>query len=188
MGHRPWTWLHQVHGADVVVVDQAGAGHGAEADAAVCARAGLGLAVMTADCAPIGLGSPEGVAGVVHAGWRGLLAGVVGRAVSVMRELGASEVSAALGPCVRPHGYSFAQADLAQLEERLGATVRGMDDEGGPALDLPAAVAAALGQAGAALVADSGTCTHCSSAHWSWRRGREAGRQANVVLTGARAA
>src|SRR5829696_3935526 len=49
---RPWTWLRQVHGADVVRVTGPGHGAGTTADAAVTAEPGTAIAVLTADCAP----------------------------------------------------------------------------------------------------------------------------------------
>ena len=177
----PWTWLRQVHGAGVVVVTGPGRCRGQEGDAAVTACAGTGLAVLTADCAPVALSSPEGVVGVVHAGWRGLMAGVVEAAVNAMERLGATRVFAALGPVVRSHAYPFSPADLARVVSRFGPGVEARDIEGQPALDLPAAVAAALEEAGASLVADAGTCTHCSPDHWSWRARTDRGRQAAVV-------
>jgi len=148
----------------------------------------LALAVFTADCAPVGLSSPEGVAAIVHAGWRGVTAGVVEAAVATMRSLGATEVSALLGPCIRPHAYRFSEADIAMVVGRLGRSVRSVDDQGRPSLDLPAAVRAALGHAGAKLVGDAGTCTHCSPQHWSWRAAADRGRQANLLFTGVVAA
>jgi copper oxidase (laccase) domain-containing protein len=177
----PWTWLRQVHGSAVVVVDRPGANRGQEADAAVTCCAGAGLVVLTADCAPVGLSSPEGVAGVLHAGWRGLMAGVVGATVAAMRALGATRVQAALGPCIWPHAYRFSDGDLADVVSAFGPAVRSVDAAGSPALDLPAAVAVALERSGAALVAKAGICTHCSDDHWSWRAGRDQGRQATVV-------
>src|SRR3954454_11031418 len=59
----PWTWLRQVHGADVARVDRPGDKAGWRADAAVTAEAGCALAVLTADCAPVALASAEGVIG-----------------------------------------------------------------------------------------------------------------------------
>ena len=115
-------WLRQVHGSTVVVVpaeDGPGPGHldvpprsvtavlDGEADALVSAASSTALAVLTADCASIALGSPEGVFGAVHAGWRGLVDGVVERAVKAMRDNGATEVVAALGPCIGPECYEF---------------------------------------------------------------------------------
>ena len=98
----PWTWVRQVHGSGVVVVDRPGAQRGAEGDAAVTCCLDAGLVVLTADCAPVGLSSPEGVVGVLHAGWRGLMVGVVGATVQAMRALGATRVRAGLGACTGP--------------------------------------------------------------------------------------
>ena len=149
-----WTRLHQVHGARIVVVDAPGSGTGEDADAAVTTVPGATLAVLTADCAPIALASPEGVTGAVHAGWRGLAAGVVEAAVAEMRRLGASQVDAALGPCIHAECYD---------------------------IDVPAAVRAALVRAGAELVHDEDVCTSCSSEHFSWRARRDDERQAMLV-------
>lgn len=177
----PWTWLDQVHGARVLVAQRPGDRSGEQADAVVTTLPGAALVVRTADCAPVALASPQGVVGAVHAGWRGLVAGVIEAALAAMERLGATDVSAALGPCIRPHAYTFSPADLEVLVGRYGQTVAGTDAAGRPALDLPAAVAAALVAGGASLVADSGVCTHCSREHWSWRARRDSARQATVV-------
>lgn len=178
---RPWTWLHQVHGARVIVVEGPGAGAGRAADGAVSRAGDTALAILTADCAPVALASPEGVIGAVHAGWRGLAAGVVEATVAAMRGLGATRVVAALGPCIGPECYHFGEAELQILVDRFGAGVRGRHRSGGGALDVPATVRAALDRAGAALVSDAGVCTACSPDHWSWRARGERERQAMVV-------
>ena len=178
------TWVRQVHGARALVVANPGEHAVEQADALVTAVPGAVLLVRTADCAPIGLASAEGVAAAVHAGWRGLVAGVVDEAVDLMRALGAGSVFAALGPCVHPHGYEFSPADLDAVAGRLGDGVRGVAATGRPALDMPAAVAAALSACGAQLVARSPVCTHCSDEHWSWRARRDAGRQGTAVWVG----
>lgn len=165
----------------MVVVEAPGAESGAPADAAITTTAGAALAVLTADCAPVGLGSPEGVAGVVHAGWRGLRAGVVEATVTAMRRLGATRVEAVLGPCIHPCCYSFGDDDLFAIASRLGEKVRSTDSHGSPALDVPAAVRSALRTAGAELVGDADTCTGCSPDHWSWRKRATEHRQATVV-------
>jgi YfiH family protein len=174
---RPWTCLRQVHGDRVIVVDGPGAGAGEEADAAVTAHPGAALAVFTADCAPVALASPEGVIGAVHAGWRGLTAGVVERAVEAMRALGATDVEAALGPCIHPCCYEFSAADL----ERFDPEVRGTTRDGAPALDLPAAVRLAVERSGARLVHDEDRCTACAEGWFSHRARGETERQAMVV-------
>lgn len=178
---RPWTWLHQVHGAAVVVVGEPGEGAGSEADASVGTHPRAALSVLTADCAPVALASPEGVIGVAHAGWRGLVAGVIEAAVDSMRALGATEVEAALGPCIRPGCYEFGEDDLAAVVAALGDGVRSTTASGRPALDVPAAVAAVTARAGASLVVDTGVCTACSPDHFSYRARGEVERQAAVV-------
>jgi polyphenol oxidase len=177
----PWTLLRQVHGARVVEVDRPGGGRGEAADAAVTAVPGAVLAVLTADCAPVALASPEGVLGVAHAGWRGLVAGVVEACVESMRVLGASEVEAVVGPCVHPECYSFGREDLQVVVDRYGPTVASQDAAGGPALDLAAGVSVALERAGARLVSGPAPCTSCDPGYWSWRARQDQRRQATVA-------
>jgi YfiH family protein len=179
---RPWTTLRQVHGSRVVVVDEPRSGYGEEADGAVTSRSGVPLAVLTADCAPVALASPEGIVGVAHAGWRGLLAGVIEQTVDAMRDLGATRVVAARGPCIHAECYQFGPDDLDRMTARFGDGVRGRTRDGGPALDLPAAVDRALAGAGAELVATVDDCTSCSAdSYWSWRARGDRHRQAMVV-------
>lgn len=177
----PWTVLRQVHGARVVMVEAPGRATGEAADAAVSSLPGAALAVLTADCAAVALASPEGVFGVAHAGWRGLRAGVVEGTIQAMRRLGATRVDSVLGPCIRRCCYQFGERDLDEMASRFGQAVRSCDDRGQPALDLPAAVKAALHIAGASVVGDSGVCTSCAEGYWSWRGQATDRRQATVV-------
>jgi YfiH family protein len=176
----PWTWLRQVHGSGVVVVDAPGAGAGLTGDAAVTAVPGAVVAVTTADCAPVALLSDAAV-GVAHAGWRGLVAGVLGATVDALRALGAGEVRAVVGPSIRPRCYEFGPEDLHAVAAALGPSVRGRTAGGAPALDLGAGVRSALAAAGVDSVEDAGTCTACSTAHWSARRHSDRGRSAVVA-------
>jgi len=178
---RPWTVLRQIHGADVAVVDEPGGASGEDGDAAVSKAPGVALAVLTADCAPIAFASPEGVIGVAHAGWRGLVAGVIEETVAAMRNLGATSVYAALGPCIHAECYAFGPADLDYMAGRFGDAVRAETSQSDPALDLAEAVRVALQQARADLQWEADICTACSSGHWSWRARRDQQRQATVV-------
>ena len=177
-----WRTVAQVHGNGVVAVDGGSDGPQREADALVTTVPGLALAVRTADCASIALASPEGVIGAVHAGWRGLMGGIVGAAVDEVRRLGGSRVLASLGPCIHPECYEFSGHDLDAVAAALGDGVRAETAAGAPALDVPAAVRAALAGAGAELVWDADSCTACHPDLWySHRARREAERQALVV-------
>lgn len=178
----PWTWLRQVHGRTVVEVRHPGDRAGCEADAAWTARCDAPVAVQVADCAPVALVSPGGSVGVVHAGWRGLVAGVVEATIDAMRTGGAGELVAVLGPCIRPSAYEFGELALAQVERRLGPKVRSIAERGTPALDVPAAVEAALGQRDVPLVTVLGGCTAAEGTRrWSHRARGDTERQAMVA-------
>lgn len=175
----PWTWLRQQHGAGVVVVTEPGEHAGAPADAAVTTVVDAPIAVVTADCAPVLL-EGDGAVAVVHAGWRGLLDGVVEATVQTMVDLGCPPTAARLGPCIRARCYEFVGADLADVASRYGPKVVATTAWGTPALDVTAAVRAACSWSNLPL-ADAGTCTACSPAHWSHRARGDAGRQALVA-------
>jgi copper oxidase (laccase) domain-containing protein len=111
-----------------------------------------------------------------------LVAGVVGRTVDAMRSMGASDVSAVVGPCVHPECYEFGATDLARVTRRFGHAVAATTAAGAPALDLPAAARAALARAGVDNVIDLGACTACSpESYFSHRARRERERQALVI-------
>ncbi len=188
-------WVDQVHGGTVIVVaprtrrvvpitgsvetvHAVAAGTG---DALVSGAPRVAVAVLTADCASIALGSPEGIFGAVHAGWRGLVAGVVEEAVAAMGSLGATDVVGALGPCIHPECYEFSEPDLDRVAARYGEAVRGRTSSGRPALDLPAAVSAALAGAGVRQVPGVAACTACAGNYFSHRARHDRGRQALVV-------
>ncbi len=179
---RDWVWLRQVHGAGV----HEAAGPTAtkelpEADAAVTATRGLPLAIVTADCAPVVLANDDAI-GVVHAGHRGLAAGVIEAAVARLRAHGDGEVRAFLGPCIRPAHYEFGARDLDGLAARLGDEVKGRTVDGRPALDIPTGVGVTLARAGVTQFEDCGVCTADSAAYFSHRRDGATGRQVTVAV------
>ena len=176
----PCTWLRQVHGVDVCVVAARGQHVGAAADAAVTAVPGCSLVVRTADCVPIALLADEAV-GVAHAGWRGLVGGVVEAAVAALRELGAGSVRATIGPCIRAGCYEFRGAERDEVAARYGDEVRATTVWGTPALDLVAGARAALAGAGVTEVQVAGGCTACDSAWFSHRARGEDARQGSFV-------
>jgi polyphenol oxidase len=100
---------YQVHGADVIVVEEAWApGTGPKADATVTDRPGVVLGVGTADCGPILFAEPEaGIIGAAHAGWRGARAGIGESTVAAMERLGGnrSRIVAVLGPTISQENY-----------------------------------------------------------------------------------
>jgi len=102
--------VHQVHSARVVEVTSAAQVTKAEkADGLLCGVPGLVVGVKTADCVPVLLASPPGggrgaVVAALHAGWRGVVDGIVAEAIAQMGErVGDDEVSASLLVAIGPH-------------------------------------------------------------------------------------
>jgi len=176
-----WRWLEQVHGNGVTTLlpDELCAGR--VGDAIVTSAPGEPIAVFAADCAIVGLASSEGVLGAVHAGWRGLLAGVLGRTAAAMRAAGATDIVAVVGPCIGPECYEFGERDLEPLLRRFGPSLRSETSSGRPALDLRAGVHRALEDASVPVASELADCTACGPGWFSWRARRDTGRHALVV-------
>lgn len=117
-------WLRQVHGRTCVRATAATIGTVPEADAAWTDEADLALAVLTADCVPVVLTAPRaGIVAVAHAGWRGLVGGVLETLVAAL-PVAPAALEAWLGPAIGPVDY--------QVDTRLAAAIAGLD--GGEAL------------------------------------------------------
>ncbi|MCZ7630469.1 MAG: polyphenol oxidase family protein [Microthrixaceae bacterium] len=157
---------------------------GAVADAAVTRRPGAVLSVQVADCAPVLMFSAvcDGVVlGAAHAGWRGLLGGVLDSTVDAMGRLGAERIDWLLGPCISAANYEFSASDLAALTDSFGSAVGVDTADGAPALDLRGAVRSAMTRAGCGdPLIESGNCT-TSATHWSHRRSGDAERQVGAI-------
>lgn len=161
------SWACQVHSTGVLEVTRHGrAGRG---DALIRRSRGA-LAVLTADCVPVLLAGEGGVA-AVHAGWRGLAAGVVGAAVD---RLGSAR-AAWIGPSIRACCYEVGSEVVRAFR------ARGLPVAGARRVDPTEAARAALAHAGVERVATSGICTACDSAYFSYRRDGLTGRQMGVI-------
>lgn len=105
-------WLTQVHGTTVLDAGEAARADAPQADASIAVGAGAVCTIMTADCLPVlfygvrhgaAVGDRSGiVVGAAHAGWRGLLNGVLENTVAALRAAGACEIGAWMGPAIGP--------------------------------------------------------------------------------------
>jgi len=94
-------WLEQVHGTKVIELELLKGAHLVQADASIARSNELVCAVMTADCLPVLLCKEDGSAvAAVHAGWRGLLAGVIENTVVQLTQ--PEKLMAWLGPAIGP--------------------------------------------------------------------------------------
>lgn len=192
------TFGYQTHGAGVATVVDTSAAVGvapsplAETDALVTGRAGLGVGVLVADCVPTLLvasrwsppgpaGRSRGGVGVVHSGWRGLLAGVLGKAAEALANLDAdAHVTAFVGPAIGVCCYEVSDDVADRFARRWPRTVVSIHGADRPHVDLRLAAVLALAEAGVDDSFPLGSCTRCDPTMWSHRRG-EPGRQALVA-------
>jgi YfiH family protein len=117
--------VHQVHSPNVVFIDAPWSGERPHADALVTTTPGLALSILTADCAPVLLADKQaGVIGAAHAGWRGAIGGVLEATVELMRQRGARDISAAIGPCIHQASYEVGPEFEARFLESDRANAR----------------------------------------------------------------
>ncbi len=147
--------VNQVHGCEVWYppAEPVRPVDAPRADALVTDRAGQLLMVRVADCVPVLLSDTDGrVVSAVHAGWRGLIAGVISSTVDALTRLGdvdASSLVAAIGPCIQVGHFEVGPEVVAAFEEvGLGHVVRQEAGWTKPHIDLPAVVLHQLEQAG----------------------------------------
>ena len=172
--------MNQVHGSDVVEVDGPWTGEPPAVDGIVTRTSELALGVLVADCVPVLLHDAcAGVVGAVHAGRPGMLAGIVGRAVSAMRDLGATSVSATVGPSVCGRCYEV-PAEMAAAAASTVSSSAARSWTGTPAIDVAAGVVEQLAAADVAVHWVPG-CSRESGDLYSYRRDGRTGRFAGVV-------
>ena len=182
----------QVHGAAVARLGPGGELDREQADAVLSDRPGFGVAIVTADCVPIlaALGSGRAVV-AIHAGWRGLAAGVVGAGIAALRAQGQSgeRVVAAVGPRIGRCCYEVDAPVMDPLRARFGSGVDAASEASRAGhwwLDLGQLVATDLGRSGVAaadLGVLDGVCTACGKERFeSFRRdGAAAGRLLHYI-------
>jgi hypothetical protein len=170
--------MHQVHGADAILVDDAGSGPMPTCDALYTSQPGVALLARAADCVPVLVADPStGWIAAAHCGRPGLAAGVVPTVVAALRERGAEPSVAWIGPHVCGRCYEVP----IELQDEVTALVpqaRSTTSWGTPALDLPAGVLAVLAGAGVRRVDHLGLCTVEDERFYSYRR---AGRDGSAV-------
>jgi YfiH family protein len=169
---------YQVHGTVVRRVRTgAQAGDDVQADGQATALRDVGIMVLTADCLPVALGTTGAVA-MIHAGWRGLAAGVLEEGVRALEELGSGdEIVAIIGPGAGPCCYEVGP----EVHAAVGGAHR-IESPPTRRIDLKAIARERLLLAGVEDVRDIAACTICDERYFSHRReGARAGRQGAVA-------
>ncbi len=182
-------WLRQVHGVRVVDADHVPPGALPEGDASVSARPGVVCCVLTADCLPVLLADSRGRAvAAIHAGWRGLAAGVIRNTVRALRTAAADpggRVLAWLGPAIGPQRFEVGPEVRTAMRTLLPDADRAFAPGQGDRLlaDLYALARQALAREDIADedIRGGGLCTVSDARFYSYRRDRVTGRQAALI-------
>lgn len=174
-------WLEQVHGTRIVRADALEGG--AQADGAVTFRPNVVCAVLTADCLPVLLCDTAGTAiGIVHAGWRGLLSGVIETAVAQLGQT--AGLLAYLGPAIGPLAFEVGDEVREAFVGRSPAAAPAFAPHGAGKwlADLYALARQRLAGAGVTHVFSGGFCTFREAERFfSYRRERVTGRMASLI-------
>ncbi len=164
----PTAHVKQVHGCDVVRVQEEG--FAGQADGLMTACHDLRLVIQVADCVPVLLAAPWGVA-AIHAGWRGAAGGIVSRALGqFLLESGgtAAEVAAWVGPAIGTCCFEVGPEVAASFPQAVARRQRGRHH-----IDLAGAIAGGLIEKGLpeTAVDVSRYCTRCHQHLWHSHRG-----------------
>ena len=188
---RRFQYMNQVHGSDVLMLEPGSVTPDPvvpTADGLV--SRGMPLAVMVADCVPVVMvaeptagGGSLPILAAVHAGRPGLAAGILPAAIQKMRDAGAVDIRAWIGPSICGACYEVPASMRDDVAGRVPA-VWSETSWGTPGLDLPAGVRSQLTADGVAIEY-AGECTLENESLYSYRRNRETGRFAGLVWTHA---
>lgn len=189
-GPQAWTSGRQVHGATVTRVGERERGRGAEpgtsipdTDALWTDTPGVALAVRVADCVPLVLADPDrGRVAVVHAGWRGMVAGAI---EATARAIGGPDalhayVGPSIGPCCFEVGDDVADRARACLGDAVVVSAEPRATRWH--LDLWRGARIALRRAGVPVVHLAMMCTRCESHRFFSHRAGDGGRQAVIAM------
>lgn len=173
-------WLEQVHGNRVVKAEPEPAPP--QADASYTDEPGAVCAVMTADCLPLLLCSLDGRSiAAVHAGWRGLWAGIISHAVAA---LGNAELLAWLGPAIGPRCFEVGEEVRAAFVQKSQAFDAAFESQGNGKwlADIYRLARIELTALGVANIYGGGFCTVTEQDRfYSYRRDTVTGRMATLI-------
>lgn len=178
------TWLNQVHGCTVYEQGGVPLQVAGDADASVAFGPGAVCVVMTADCLPVLLCDEAGtVVAAVHAGWRGLAAGVIEATVQRMRRP-VNQLQAWLGPAIGPAHFEVGdevRACFCEIDADAAAAFR-RNAAGRWLADLPMLARQRLARLGLTAVSGGGICTFADQDRFfSYRRDGITGRMASLI-------
>ena len=175
-------WLTQVHGSTMFDAD--GGNVSTEADASMTRQAGRVCAVLTADCLPVLFCDRQGsVVAAAHAGWRGLVGGMLEATVAAM-QVPADSVMAWLGPAIGAQAFEVGDEvrEAFIAVQPAASTAFAPHRHGKWLADIYALARLRLQRIGVTRIYGGGACTYNESARfYSYRRDGATGRMASLI-------
>lgn len=174
-------WLKQIHATNIVQAERYSAER--TADGSHTRKPGVVCAILTADCLPLFLCSADGTqVGLFHVGWKGLVKGMVDRAINSFAHCG--KIIAWLGPAIGADAFEIGQEVKIALEQSLQPELDCFQPghQGKWLADLSALVAHELRRRNVACDYDATLCTYTDQARFfSYRRSQRCGRMASLI-------
>ncbi|MDO5329326.1 MAG: peptidoglycan editing factor PgeF [Coriobacteriia bacterium] len=167
----------QVHKNNVEIVQKPGQYNAT--DGLVTNKPGIKLCIFTADCAPLLLVDPiNKIIGNLHCGWKPFVADIVKTGVDKMRELGAKDIYAAIGPCINECCFETGEEVAIAFEKLLGKSCWNNRHS-----NLRAGIELRLNQLGITEVYHINECTCCNvNTYFSYRaENGNCGRLGHVI-------
>lgn len=182
-------WLRQVHGSEPAIVFQPG--EAPEADSLISSVPGIALCVLTADCLPVFVCNRAGdEVGIIHAGWRGMSAGVIENTLAAMRSE-PEDLLIWLGPAIQSCHYEVGEdvreafldcATDSREQQQLKATFVPLEKQGKYHADLTQIARIKLLRLGTTSISGGTHCTYSDARRfYSHRRDGPCGRMANLI-------
>ncbi len=189
-------FVNQIHSSEVVIVDEKNKLYDMhnlpKADAIVTNLKNIAIAVFTADCAPVFLFDKNKVViAALHAGWRGAKSGIVKQTIGAMKNLGAENIKAIIGPMIQQNSYEISQEyfdDFILEKESNKKFFKEKPEQGLYLFDLPAYVMEKLQEEKILEIENSAIDTYKNEeSFFSFRRSvhrqeKDCGRNVSVIL------
>ncbi len=189
-------FVNQIHSSEVVIIDEKNKLYDMhnlpKADAIVTNLKNIAIAVFTADCAPVFLFDEKNmVIAALHAGWRGAKFGIVKQTIRAMKNLGAENIKAIIGPMIQQNSYEISQEyfdDFLLEKENNKKFFKAKSEQGRYLFDLPAYVMEKLQEEKIAEIENSAIDTYKNEeSFFSFRRSshrqeKDCGRNVSVIL------
>ena len=189
-GSTAFQWVRQVHGADVLVLDNGLVDEGREADAIYTQQENIACGVLTADCLSVFFCDDEGQEiAVAHAGWRGLAGGVLQNTLAQF-DADPARILAWIGPAIGPCHFevgadvrdAILDMDITEIDFEESILFQEGDAPGKWMADLFAIAKIVLAAQGVKQIYGEPLCTWCEfDRFYSYRRDGETGRFASII-------